>query len=56
MKTRFYVLMITSLYINFTSQRKCWGLNVGKNKQGHEVINDGILSPEFSLSNPYFNH
>jgi len=29
---------------------------MGKLKNGHDVINDGVVSPEFSISDPYFNH
>ena len=31
-------------------------MNVGKTKGGHEVINQGVLSPEFAVNDPFHHH
>lgn len=44
-----------TLLFSSIEARKCKGLNVGKTRLGHEVINNGQVSPEFLVSSPFYH-
>lgn len=46
-----YIILLKNIF-----SRKCRGLNIGKSKNGHEVIFNGQLSPEFNVLAPFYHH